>query len=157
MTVLSFLDKPLTALSLLVTDGSSYFPAIASTPNVIDFAGRFGSIDWGSSTSIVPSYAGLGSRENIDGLIAIQDQMTDAEVVIPLLRRAADTGYLYFTAKNNTRTYVAVDGKYVSVTLDSNDAIETLEITAVAIPEGTAYVNISEVDLMKLIGAPRSN
>lgn len=97
----------------------------------------------------------MGSIENCETLAILEEASQTWPVK---LRRASDTGYLRFANTQNVQTYVAVDGKYVSVTLDQNtDAITALEVTDVAIPEGTAFVNITEADLMKLIGAPKVN
>lgn len=113
--------------------------------NIIFFAG----VD--SSTGLLPlTY--MGSVANCETLVILEEASQTWPVK---LRRASDTGYLRFANSSNVQTYVAVDGKYVSITLDSDDAIATLEVTDVAIPEGTAFVNITEADLMKLIGAPR--
>ena len=95
----------------------------------------------------------MGSIENCETLAILEEASQTWPVK---LHRASDTGYLRFPDSKNVQTYVAVDGKYVSVTFDLNtDAITALEVTDVAIPEGTAFVNITEADLMKLIGAPR--
>lgn len=95
----------------------------------------------------------MGSIENCETLAILEEASQTWPVK---LRKASDTGYLRFANSSNVQTYVAVDGKYVSVTLDQNtDAITALEVTDVAIPEGTAFVNITEADLMKLIGAPK--
>ena len=97
----------------------------------------------------------MGSIENCATLAILEEASQTWPVK---LRSASDTGYLSFANAQNVQTYVAVDGKYVSVTLDQNTgAITALEVTDVAIPEGTAFVNITEADLMKLIGAPKIN
>lgn len=101
------------------------------------------------------SFGYMGSIENCETLAILEEASQTWPVK---LRKASDTGYLRFANASNVQTYVAVDGKYVSVTLDQNtDAITALEVTDVAIPEGTAFVNITEADLMKLIGAPKVN
>lgn len=94
----------------------------------------------------------MGSIENCETLAILEEASQTWPVK---LRKTSDTGYLRFANSSNVQTYVAVDGKYVSVTVDPNYAITALEVTDVAIPEGTAFVNITEADLMKLIGAPQ--
>lgn len=97
----------------------------------------------------------MGSIENCETLVILEEASQTWPVK---LRRASDTGYLRFANAQSVQTYVAVDGKYVSVTLDQNtDVITALEVTDMEIPEGTAFVNITEADLMKLIGAPKVN
>lgn len=95
----------------------------------------------------------MGSIENCETLAILEEASQTWPVA---LRSNTDTGYLYFY--NIGHTYVAVDGKYVSVTLDqATEVITALEVTDVEIPEGTDFVNITEADLMKLIGTPRIN
>ena len=93
----------------------------------------------------------MGSIENCETLAILEEKSNTH----PVRLRKDDSYYLYFQATGSVKTFVAVDGKYVTVTLNASEAITALEVTDTEIPDGNAFINITEDELMKLIGAPR--